>query len=62
MGEERKLRKTSLNAGAEARQKVQEKRALKEEMCAKEPEHLYLREQVGEGWEVRGEPRCEDGA
>lgn len=42
--------------------KVQEKRALKEGMHAKEPQHLYLRQQVGEGWEVRWEPRCEDRA
>lgn len=38
--------------------KVQEKRALKEGMHAKKPEHLYLRQQVGEGWESR----CEDRA
>ena len=31
-------------------------------MHAKEPKHLYLKEQVGEGWEVMGEARCEDSA
>ena len=41
---------------------VQEKRALKEGMHAKEPKHLYLWQQVGERWEVRWEPRCEDRA